>query len=178
MNDALRNQDREHVEPWRDFIWLFLHALRKLPPCDTTMVYRGCKKSPEDMDMDLTDGSEFQWSAFSSTATTANVMQTFLGGEGPRTMFHLEITEKMAVRDVQAFSLFPQENEVLLPPQCVLQGRILVECWARAHDCAMQADRNMRHDSPLHGTHPSPSKPTGFNAPANCSSATPKYISL
>ena len=118
MNDALRNQDREHVEPWRDFIWLFLHALRKLPPCDTTMVYRGCKKSPEDMDMDLTDGSEFQWSAFSSTATTANVMQTFLGGEGPRTMFHLEITEDGGARCAGFLSFPSGERSVAPPPMC------------------------------------------------------------
>ena len=30
MNEALRNKNRQAVEPWRDYIWLLLHAL-KLP---------------------------------------------------------------------------------------------------------------------------------------------------
>ena len=32
MNAALREKNRQAVRPWRDFVWLLLHALRKLPP--------------------------------------------------------------------------------------------------------------------------------------------------
>lgn len=42
-------------------------------------------------------------------------MQTFMGTEGPRTLFTLELTESVG-RDLRDFSLFPSENEILLPP--------------------------------------------------------------
>jgi len=42
-------------------------------------------------------------------------MQTFMGPEGPRTLFQLELTEHLG-RDLRDFSLFPSENEILLPP--------------------------------------------------------------
>jgi hypothetical protein len=32
MNAALRKKKRENVVPWRNYIWLLLHALRDLPP--------------------------------------------------------------------------------------------------------------------------------------------------
>ena len=34
MNAALR-ESVEAVQPWRDYIWLLLTALRKLPPAPT-----------------------------------------------------------------------------------------------------------------------------------------------
>ena len=67
----------------------------------------------------LAEGAELQWSAFSSTATKVDVMEVFLDTEeatsGQRTMIHLELTEPVG-RDVSAFSFYPQECEVLLPP--------------------------------------------------------------
>ena len=47
----------------RDFVWLLLHALRKLPPSKARVVYRGMVASVG------AKGGELQWSAFSSTAT-------------------------------------------------------------------------------------------------------------
>ena len=43
-------------------------------------------------------------------------MKTFLGKSGPRVMFLIELTGPPIARDVKAFSLYPKENEVLLPP--------------------------------------------------------------
>ena len=59
MNAALREKNRQAVRPWRDFVWLLLHALRKLPPSKARVVYRGMAKSG------LAEGAEQQWSAFS-----------------------------------------------------------------------------------------------------------------
>ena len=113
MNAALREKNRQAARPWRDFVWLLLHALRKLPPSKARVVYRGMSGS------ELAEGAELQWSAFSSTATKVDVMEVFLHTKeataGARTMIHLELTEPVG-RDVSAFSLYPQECEVLLPP--------------------------------------------------------------
>ena len=115
LNLAMRNKVRAAVHPWRDYIWLLLHALRKLPPSTEATVFRGCKKSPGDLGIELTKGFDFTWSSFSSTATTQGVMQTFLGQSGPRTLMTIKMAENSG-RDVQDFSLYPGENEILFPP--------------------------------------------------------------
>ena len=115
LNLALRNKVRAAVHPWRDYIWLLLHALRKLPPSTEATVFRGCKKSPADLGIELTKDFEFTWSSFSSTATTQGVMQTFVGQSGPRTLMTIKMAENSG-RDVRDFSLFPGENEILFPP--------------------------------------------------------------
>ena len=114
LNLALRNQMRNAMRPWRDYIWLLLHALRELPPAAEMLVFRGCKTTPADLGLELTKGFDFMWSAFSSTATTQGVMQTFVGQSGPRTLMTIKITEPVG-RDVRDFSLHP-ENEILFPP--------------------------------------------------------------
>ena len=115
LNLALRNQLRKAVRPWRDYIWLLLHALRKLPPATATIVFRGCTNSPDELGLELTAGFDFTWSSFSSTATTQDVMQSFVGQSGPRTLMTIELVEASG-REVNAFSLFPGENEILFPP--------------------------------------------------------------
>ena len=115
LNLALRNQLRKAVRPWRDYIWLLLHALRKLPPATATIVFRGCTNSPDELGLELTAGFDFTWSSFSSTATTQDVMQSFVGQSGPRTLMTIELVEASG-RYVRDFSLSPEENEILFPP--------------------------------------------------------------
>lgn len=40
MNAALRAEDRTSVRPWRDFVWLLMHALRKCPLSPHVSVFR------------------------------------------------------------------------------------------------------------------------------------------
>mmetsp|Transcript_13368 Transcript_13368/g.31642 ORF Transcript_13368/g.31642 Transcript_13368/m.31642 type:complete len:173 (-) Transcript_13368:14-532(-) len=82
LNNCLRAMDRRAVRPWRDFVWLLLHALRKLPQDNNSVLMRGCKKTPAELGMTLRKGTPLQWSGFSSTATKAEVMQEFLGPHG------------------------------------------------------------------------------------------------
>jgi len=136
MNAALRGKQRAEVWPWRDFIWLLLHALRKLPVPALPFVFRGCTKAPSELALELEPGFEFTWAGFSSTATTQGVMSTFVGQAGPRTLLTIVLSEPVG-RDVQDFSLFPKENEVLFPPNMCFEvvdhfdagnGLIMVQC--------------------------------------------------
>ena len=78
MNKALRDKDRRAALPWRDYIWLLLHALKLLPPSRESVVFRGCKgKSLSELGLQVKPGKEVVWSGFSSTATTVDVMNTF-----------------------------------------------------------------------------------------------------
>jgi len=118
MNKALRGKDRGGVSEWRDFIWLLLHAMRKIEKPTERSVYRGVKVESGMFGSsrpDLTTGLDVTWSGFSSTASTINVMNAFLGTEGERIMYDIELTEPLA-RDIRPFSVFPSENELLLPP--------------------------------------------------------------
>ena len=115
LNLALRNQSRDAVRPWRNYVWLLLHALRELPPSTEMTVFRGCRKSPGDLGLELCAGFDFTWASFSSTATTQGVMQTFVGQSGPRTLLTIQMAERIG-RDVRDFSLHPCENEILFPP--------------------------------------------------------------
>lgn len=154
MNAVLRAQNRALVRPWRDFIWLLLHALRELPACEVAVVMRGCAMIPSALGVDE-EGSEFVWSAFSSTATKINVMESFLGSSGPCTMFQLTLTEPIA-RDIQAFSLFPQENEAILPPNVKFE---VVSIFARNELTVVQCKQIDSLDSLLDLTprqHPIP----------------------
>ena len=118
MSAALRGKNRSGVSEWRDFIWLLLHAMRKIEKPSERSVYRGIKIESGMFGSsrpDLTTGLDVTWSGFSSTASTIDVMNTFLGTEGERIMYDIELTEPLA-RDIRPFSLFPSENELLLPP--------------------------------------------------------------
>jgi hypothetical protein len=114
MNAALRERNRENVIPWRNFIWLLLHALRDLPPSELMVVIRGCRKLASEMGSQCEKGESFVWSGFSSTDTTVDVMETFLGTTGARTLFQLQLRPGIA-RSLKDFSFFPDENELLLP---------------------------------------------------------------
>ena len=115
LNKALRAKSRKDVKLWRDYIWLLLHALKLLPAAKNGTVYRGMRVAADSLGDEYDDGEEFSWCAFSSTATTMSVMNEFVGDKGPRTMFNLELAQPLG-RDLREFSLFPSENEILLPP--------------------------------------------------------------
>mmetsp|Transcript_91616 Transcript_91616/g.144838 ORF Transcript_91616/g.144838 Transcript_91616/m.144838 type:complete len:942 (+) Transcript_91616:2-2827(+) len=127
MNKALRNKNREAVKSWRNYIWYFLHALKKIPPSKVMTLYRGSKCKLADMGLDLDKGDDFTWSAFSSAATTVDVMNQFLGTTGDRTLVTITMDQRIG-RLVTDFSLFPDENEVLLPPNVSFEFVSKFEC--------------------------------------------------
>jgi hypothetical protein len=128
MNAALREKVRLAVRAWRDYIWLLMHALRKLPPAmsedgsPVRMVMRGCKdKSLAELGIQVQPTKEVVWAGFSSAATTVDVMDTFLGQDGMRVKFDIQLAEPFVACDLRPFSLYPAENEVLLPPNTTFQ---------------------------------------------------------
>jgi NAD:arginine ADP-ribosyltransferase len=132
LNKCLR--ERENLKYWCEYIWLLMHALKALPVERFTTLYRGCDLPPNELPRDMIEkGRIFTLSQFGSTATTVEVMSKFVGSNG--TMWHMKLTSNVA-RDIRPFSLFPKENEVLLPPNCrfeiesvgTLGGVTIVQC--------------------------------------------------
>jgi hypothetical protein len=131
VNSALRTLDREAVRPWRDYIWLLLNALRKLPPVATAAhLYRGMKV---DLGEAYVKGSEFQWAGFSSTSLNVDVMQAedFVGRSGSRVLFNLKLTEPVG-RDISDFSMY-REAEILLPPNMMFEVKGVLDAGNFLH---------------------------------------------
>jgi hypothetical protein len=120
LNQALRAQNRDAVKPWRAFIWLLMHALRKVPAVRSGVtVYRGMSISLSKLGANYATGGMFHLPAFTSTSSHVEVMHSFMGG-GAKVMLHLTLTEDVA-RNITDFSLFATEREVLLPPNMLFR---------------------------------------------------------
>eukprot|EP01094_Clydonella_sp_ATCC50884_P019783 TRINITY_DN3944_c0_g1_i1.p2 TRINITY_DN3944_c0_g1~~TRINITY_DN3944_c0_g1_i1.p2 ORF type:complete len:187 (-),score=47.89 TRINITY_DN3944_c0_g1_i1:72-632(-) len=116
LNAALRHRNRQAVKPWAEFVWLLMSALRKLPPAAAPVVFRGARGGPW-VSGRYAEGSEFCWSAFSSTTAHIGIVQQFLGGSGLRVIFQLHLSPKEGdARALADFSLYRVEEEILLPP--------------------------------------------------------------
>jgi hypothetical protein len=123
LNEQLRTQDRRAVLPWRDYIWLLLHAMRKLPPVPThELLYRGVKLSHAALGMNFQKGRCFELAGFTSTTSNLSAMQEFGGDSGDRVIFHFSMMEsESCARDISKFSMYPKECEILLPPNMMFE---------------------------------------------------------
>jgi hypothetical protein len=117
LNKALRDFDRGAVQPWIDYIWGLLQALKLLPPCNQAILYRGFKVKGDLAAFDkYKKGHEVVWHGFSSTSPDLETQTVFTGKTGSRVMFHVHLRTPLRGRNIRDFSLFPKENEILLPP--------------------------------------------------------------
>ena len=119
LNARLRNADREGLKPFIPYIWLIMHALDLCPPYEGRLVYRGMANVRINLD-EYRTGRKLTWFQFSSCASSIEVQKGFLGAVGDRCLFTIELTTWRA-RLISELSLFPQESEVLLPPNTRLE---------------------------------------------------------
>eukprot|EP00667_Euglena_gracilis_P000004 EG_transcript_4 len=112
MNKAMRlgaAEAPEALEFWRPLIWELDQALRALPPY-VGPCFRG-------IDVHLSrqtygEGSEICWQAFSSASKKESVAREFVKGS-TGTLF---IVESHGARCISGISRYPEEEEVLFPP--------------------------------------------------------------
>ena len=111
FNAALRAMDRNILKPWFLYLRLLIHSLSKLPVVDQT-VYRGVKADLHEL---YPQNSTCVWWGFSSCTSSMKSLQVdeFLGQRGTRTMFHIDSSSG---KSISQHSLYPDEEEVLLPP--------------------------------------------------------------
>ena len=109
LNTALRgDRSMSSMMRIRDLFMMFLGALRKLPLVEIPVLHRGI-----DVHIDLT-GQTATFSAFTSTSASKNVAREFVGRQGSGTVLTFE---HCFGYDISKFSLFPQEQEVLIEPE-------------------------------------------------------------
>jgi len=122
LNSLLREEKREEVKPFIEYLWLLMHGLSRCPRPTEPVVYRGIK-GHVDTERKYLPETVVVWSAFSSCTTKMSVLTAnggFLGTTGARTVFHITLTTNRA-RRIYHMSTYFGESEVLLPPNTVLR---------------------------------------------------------
>jgi hypothetical protein len=107
LNIALRDTNRQALQPWLHFLKLLITALKKLPTTKTT-VWRAVYK---DVVFTLDEGEVYTWWDITSCSMNINSVQPFLGESG--TLFAIETIHG---RDISMFSAVPDEQEVIIMP--------------------------------------------------------------
>jgi len=134
LNKLLRDENRQLLEPFVEYLWLLMHGLSKCPLPNVALVYRGV---PCSVSGSYNVGSIVTWSSFSSCTTRVGALENdmFLGKEGERTEFHITLTTNRA-RSIRHLSVMPGEDEILLPPNTRL---LVVDKADRGHGlCVVQ----------------------------------------
>ena len=112
LNSILRSKSRKiSIQPWLLYMKLLLSALFKLPSQRMT-VWRGVCL---DLRTEYKKGKTCTWWGFSSCTKSISVLQSeyFLGQEGKRTMFSIDIFNG---KNIRAHSAIEDEDEILLLP--------------------------------------------------------------
>jgi hypothetical protein len=112
LNSILRSKSRTiKIRPWLLYMKLLLTALFKLRPQRMT-VWRGISL---DLRNEYEKGKTYTWWGFSSCTKSISVLESqyFLGQEGKRTMFSIDIFNG---KNIRAHSAIEEEDEILLLP--------------------------------------------------------------
>jgi hypothetical protein len=112
FNLIMRTGDSEQVQRWSAFTKLLCDALDKLPSVACT-VFRGLDQPLTQISHLYVKGSTVFFNSVTSTTTDkASTLQSFGKGAGgrPGTLLRIAATD---VKNIAAFSAFPNENELL-----------------------------------------------------------------
>jgi hypothetical protein len=117
LNGALRKRgmaDRAALmRGWGAFMHFLMAALSRLPRFEG-VCYRGMRGMPDKAATvaQYRLGRPIQWGAFSSTSTDLDATKLFTD-QNSGVIFKITVTDG---RDINAYSFFPAENEILLSP--------------------------------------------------------------
>ena len=119
INKDLVTRSKESLKRIRGLLYLVMSALRKLPRVTGRTLYRGVRKDANIDQKHYAEGSVITWSAFSSTSPDMNTTKAFLakGSEDGKAAGTLFIIEKGWGYSMQPYSLFPNEEEILMEPE-------------------------------------------------------------
>jgi hypothetical protein len=110
LNQDLRYEDPHRLERWFPYLRLFMNALNKLPSHRCT-VWRGVQA---DMSDKYSKGDRNLWRSVTSTTPDASLLENmYLGKTGIRTLFGIDCKNG---KDINDYSFFPTEKEILLMP--------------------------------------------------------------
>jgi hypothetical protein len=118
LNTMLRDKDRSKLNPYLKYFKLLLTATGKLlQKCDR-ILWRGCSADLYDQYIDKLNSRVVFW-GFTSTTTDMSVIDGFLPAMGG-TIFCIQAEH---AANIQKFSAFSNESEMLLPAGAIFEVR-------------------------------------------------------
>ena len=117
INKALMTSDEAALGKASGLLYLVMGSLRRLPTCTGKTLYRGVR---DGVDVSLyKEGSTIVWRGLSSTSPDMNATKGFLakGSADGSVRGTLFVIDDGWGYDVQPYSLFPDEAEILLEPE-------------------------------------------------------------
>lgn len=109
----------EEIGIWKGYIFYLFNALRKFPNVNC-IAYRGLKIKEDEINIftnKYLQGKYIEWGSFASTTTDSNISKDFSSGSEIPVIFIIKISNG---KDIKNYSMFPQENEILLCPSTFL----------------------------------------------------------
>ena len=117
LNKALASDNAEDLQEARDLLFNVMTALRKLPRHEGDLLYRGIRGS---VDKSVyKPGAVVMWHGLLSVSTNINAVKSLLASSGELDVSHgtLFIIEGGWGYNVQQYSLYPEEEEILIEPE-------------------------------------------------------------
>jgi hypothetical protein len=126
INEALRKDDKAGLEKWGGTIAVIRQAIRAHGEdpargwVKEMTVWRGMRASAGVIEKYKHEGLQFLWAGVVSTSRSKDAAQVFGGGETTNLLFRIRCNENGTgltyALDIQAFSQYPGEEEVVLYP--------------------------------------------------------------
>ena len=112
LNQALRAENPQALEPWSAYLKLLITALRKLPSCSTTM-WRGVAG---EIGSEFSQNTIYTWESITSCSSQMNVAACFADQQGI-----LFCINTIHGKDITKYSEFQGEREIILMPGTCLR---------------------------------------------------------
>jgi hypothetical protein len=111
LNKSLLTRTEELVKSWKPFLFYLLEGLKKMPTF-TGPVYRGVSEKLSQKSNQYFVGNKIIWITGTSTSKKSEVRKSFAGGAS-QTWIIIDVKNG---KSIESLSMFPGEEEVLLPP--------------------------------------------------------------
>lgn len=131
INKALSDGNKQDFDKIRGLLFLVMSSLRKLKRVEGETLYRGIRRA---IDLDnYKEGDIIMWNGFSSTSPNMKTIQDFIdtkktdkeeNGIASGTLF---IIEDGWGYDIQPYSFFPNEREILIEPERCFRVHSVIE---------------------------------------------------
>ncbi|CAF1162839.1 unnamed protein product [Adineta steineri] len=116
LNRILRDENRRKAVPWFSYLRLFDSGLRKLPTVKGC-IWRGVS---HDISHDYKKNDELTWWSITSCSLAVEVVEDFLNSKKNATLFMIEAVN---AKNIAGYTLFPTEEEAILPMGTKLRVR-------------------------------------------------------
>ncbi|CAF1058277.1 unnamed protein product [Adineta steineri] len=160
LNNTLQAANRQLLKPWFLYLRLIMTSLAKLPAYPHPLtVFRGVKL---DLTAQYPEGVIVTWWRFSSCTTSIDVLsnEQFLGQTETRTLFDIDC---FSAKNIQQYSFYPVEEEVLLPPARQFQ---VIDSRKSDNGLHIIQLKEIEPKYPLINSVPQPLKPPKCNNPS------------